>query len=306
MTRRYWVPLGAYPAYDVPPPGAVIAREHAVWRITAVTDTPLTDKDREVWLDANMPDLATWRGRPRQVDVEWVGGARPDWAKPDGPVQPARLTLPAATYRSDAWYAYPTGRWAQCSCCGEPMPCRAKIQDDEVEAGLKRVEKLTSRVPGACWACEEPVTRRQKAVRYPGENLDLPGGPEPTFHTRQQCVGAAQAYERRWVAEDPRRERILTYPKCGGNLIVHADGSSECQSGMKPLGGDAVSERECEGHLTHDHAVFAACYVGDAWLEHPSQMPGCPRGCSREDHPGTRTSPRPERRQSATAPGLPL
>lgn len=300
MIRRRWSPLGTHTALDIPAVGSLIAREHAVWRIVNVTDLPLTDGDREVWLDANMPDLETWRGRPRRVDVQWLGGARPDWANPNGPVQAAHLTLPAATYRAEDWHVYPSGRWAQCSCCGEPMPCRAELQDREVNASLKQMEEFAARVPGSCWACGEPVSRRQKAVRYPGVNLDLPGGLEPVFHSRQQCAGAAKEYELRWIVEDPRRERILTYPKCGGILTVHADGSSECRSGQTVLGTEAVSDPECQGHLTHDHGAHAACYVGDGWLEHPSQMSTCPRGCSRENHPGTRTSPRPERRRQSS------
>lgn len=298
--RRYWLPRMARTAYDVPAPGSLIAREHGVWKISDVIDLPLSDADRDVWLEAGMPDLATWRGRPQRIVVEWQAGARPKWAPPEGPVQRAHVDLPAERFRSEDWHVYPPpGRWPMCSCCGEPMPCRAELQDREVEAGLNDVEKFASRVPGSCWACGEPITGRQKSVHYSGENLDLPGGPALRFHTRASCFGAAKNYELRWIAEDPRRERILTYPKCAGMLIVHADGSSECQSGRTAVGTEAVSDPECRGHLTHDHGAHAACYVGGEWFAHPSRMPGCPRGCSQAGHPGTRTTSRPERRQSS-------
>ncbi|MFI6228603.1 hypothetical protein ACIBCR_14980 [Micromonospora echinospora] len=299
MTRRHWSPLGAHLVHAIPAVGSLIGREHAVWRILNVTDLPLTDTDRDVWLEAGMPDLATWRHRPQRVEVRWIGGTRPEWATPDGPVQDAHVDLPAG-YRSEDWYVYSYGRWAQCSCCGEPMPCRAQLEDEEVTAGLKRVEVFATRVPGSCWACGEPVTRRQKSVHYPGINLDLPGGPVPRFHTKQSCLSTAKRYELRWIAEDPRRERILTYPKCAGILMVHADGSSECRSGRTPMFGIEVEkDPECQGHLTHDHGAHTACYVGDNWFGQEADMPGCPRGCSRENHPGTRTSRRPERRQSS-------
>ncbi|MEU7978221.1 hypothetical protein AB0B63_06785 [Micromonospora sp. NPDC049081] len=306
MTRRYWSPLGARTNCAVPAAGNLIAHEHAVWRVTAVNDLPLSDADRDVWLDAGMPDLATWHGRPQRLDVQWIGGARPQWATLDGPVQEAHLNLPAATYRPHDWHIYPSDRWPMCSCCGEPMPCRAELQDREVAASLTKVEEFVSRRPGTCWGCGEPINRRQKSVHYPGGNLDMPGGHDVHFHTRESCRSLAKKYELRWIAEDPRRERILTYPKCGGILIVHADGSSECQSGRDPLGTEAVGEPECRGHLTHDHGAYAACYVGDEWFEHPSRMPGCPRGCSRDGHPGTRTSRRPERRRQSSGAELPL
>lgn len=299
MRRQRWLPRGAQSISDPPQAGNLIAREHAVWLVTSTVNLPLSDSDRDVWLESGMPDLETWRGRPQRINVQWVAGARPKWARPDGLVPNAHVNLPAERFRSHDWHVYPpSGRWPVCSCCGEPMPCRAELEDREVTVSLKEVEKFATRAPGSCWGCGDPITRRQKAVHYPGDNLDLPGSPAPTFHTRQACVGWAKAYELRWIAEDPRRERILTYPKCAGSLIVHADGSSECQSGRTVLGTEAVSEPDCRGHLTHDHGSYAACYVGEEWFARPSEMPGCPRGCSRVGHPGTGTTPRPERRRS--------
>ncbi|WP_147457223.1 hypothetical protein [Micromonospora pisi] len=178
------------------------------------------------------------------------------------------------------------------------MPCRAELEDREVTARLAEVEVFATRLPGCCWSCGEPISSRQRAVDYPGDNLDLPGGPEARFHTRETCSGDAKRYELRWIAVDPRRERILTYPKCGGILVVHGDGSSECRSGPG-LAGDHESEPDCRGHLTHDHGAHAACYVGDAYLARPEDMPGCPRGCSRQGHPGATGYRRPERRPAA-------
>jgi hypothetical protein len=297
LATTNWHPFETTSRYQPPTAGDLIAREHAVWRVTKVADLPLSDNDRELWLEAGMPDPATWRDRPYRVHVEWVAGARPSWAPTDGPVQSASVSVPATRYSGHSWNIYPaSGRWPCCSCCGEPMPCRTELQDQEVARGLADVEKMATRLPGCCWACGEPITSRQKAVTYPGDNLDLPGGIEVRFHTRSACRYSAKKYELRWISVDPRRERILTWPKCGGNLIVHADGSSECQSGPGPFGDERQGEHDCQGHLTHDHSAHAACYVGDAWFAHPSQMPGCPRGCKPEGHPGARTTPRPERR----------
>jgi hypothetical protein len=297
MSRnRTWNPLQT-DRRRRPETGNLIALDHAVWRIAAVTDLPFSDTDRETWMDVGMPDPATWHGRPYRADVDWVAGVRPDWAL-TGPVDTASVDIAANNSWSGAqWDVYPpSGRWPQCSCCGEPMPCRAEMEDREVTAGLNLVEKFAKRLPGCCWGCEEPITRRQKSVTYAGDNLDLPGGPEARFHTRADCHYYACRYELRWIAVDPRRERVLTYPKCAGILVVHGDGSSECRSGTSALGGVRESERECRGHLTHDHAAHQACYVGDSYFVQLADMPGCPRGCPRDEtHPGTRTTPRPPR-----------
>lgn len=299
-TADGWYPTGTHSHYGPPPVGALTPRDHAVWRVTHITDLPLADHDRDTWIEAGMPDPATWKGRPYKVGVEYVGGARPDWAPTDGDVPATSMSARAQRFGGVNWKLYPpSGRWPMCSCCGEPMPCRAELQDREVDQGLERVETWASRRPGCCWGCGEPITGRQKAVAYPGDNLDLPGGPEVRFHSRASCWDAARRYELRWIDVDPRRERILTYPKCAGILIVHADRSSECRAGRGPLGDVQVSQPDCRGHLTHDHGTQAACYVGEGWLSRPSEMPGCPRGCSRTGHPGAAPSARPPRNQGS-------
>lgn len=299
---RRWIPDRVRANYGQPTPGDVIAYDHAVWHVTAVANVDLDDDARQVWVEAGMPDLDTWRGRPYEVTVSWLGGARLDGMEsPDD--NEGFLEIPAGRWIT--WYVYTDGRWPQCSCCGEPMPCRAARQDDEVERSLAKVAKLESILPGCCWACHEPITSRQKAVTYHGDNLDLPGAASPRFHTRQGCRSTAAKYEDRWTALDPRRERILTYPTCNGILSVHADGSSECSTGRSPLGAVATHQNGCRGHLTHDHNVHRACYVGENYFgQHDGSA--CERGCSRIGHPGTRTTRRPERRPSIADPGLPI
>lgn len=281
MARTRWMPLRTSGKHR-PEKGKLIAYRHAVWRVAKVETLPLSDADREVWLRHGMPDLDRWPDRPYRVVVDWVGGAQPSWNRDGDMRKHGTITVPAGAYVW--WRVYPSDRWPQCSCCGEPMPCRAELEDEQVTASLDRVAKMEAIPPGACWACAEPITTRQKSVAYPGDNLDLPGAHAPSFHTRRSCLPDARDYEERWIAVDPRRERILTWPACGGSLIVHGDGSSECFGG-------AV---ECRGHATHDHRHFQACYT---------QSHGCPRECPREDHPGARPAPRPARREP-TAGGL--
>lgn len=278
-----------------PENGDLVAIGHAVWSVSNVADIELDDDDRGRWLDAGMPDLATWSRRPFQAHVDHVAGALPEWLA--GDTKPgAVVTIHAKTdYR---WRVYPkSGRWPQCSCCGEPTPCRAELADRQITASMNDIEKWMSRKPGSCWGCGEQITRRQQSVVYDGDNLDLPGGIPVRIHLRNACRWYAERYELRWLAEDPRRQRILTYPKCPGILYVHADGSSTCVSWRDMLGQEVESAPDCQGHLTHDHGSRSACYGAEG---------GCPLGCSRKRHPGVSTSPRPLRRPQTTAalPGL--
>lgn len=281
-----WSPLLADLRTGRPDPGDLIASAHTVWRVIRVEDLDLDDNDTAIWISAGMP--AEWTRRPYRVTFEYVAGARPSWAAPGKPV--GRSGLDVRGGNLGTWYVYrESGRWPMCSCCGEPMPCRAELRDKAVTAGAAKLEMLSRRGPGDCWHCGEPVTHRHKAVTYPGDNLDLPIGPTVKFHLRKECRPWAERYEERWIAADPRRERILTYPGCGGSLIVHHDGSSECHPRTDKWSRPAAPD--CQGHTTHDHTGAAACYVYGP----------CPRGClADETHPGITHALRPERRDERT------
>lgn len=289
---RYWNPLGATMIYGRPEPGRLIAHHHAVWRVLEVNDLEWSDHDRDRWLAARMPD--PWLQAPYQLVIEYVAGARPQWAPPQGPVDVAEVRRRPAERFDNGWYVLPeSGRWPQCSCCGEPMPCRAELQDRQINHGMRLVDKWHSRQPGQCWACGEELTRRHKTIAYEGENLDFPGAHPPRFHLRRSCSYSAEQYELRWLAVDPRRERKLTWPQCTGLLVVHGDGSSECLGIRGPLGDVKVSAPDCMGHLTHDHRSMSACYAAGNW--HAREFQPCSRGCAIDGHPGTRCAPRPAR-----------
>lgn len=290
MTDR-WTPLQTQSTLGRPDAGDVIAYEHAAWEITAVNDAAPTDSERDKWVEEGMPD--PWHNRPYIAHLRHLGGVLPNWATADA-VPTAQVRVGPGRSR---WARYRGSRWPMCSCCGEPMPCRAEVEDREVTKSLREVEKFARIPAGACWACAEPISRRQRSVAYDGDNLDLPGAQSPRFHIRGKCGHWAESYERRWIAVDPRRERLLTYPQCGGILVTHGDGSTECVSGPGIIGQDMVGEPDCRGHLTHDHGAHRACYVGDAYFAPASEFPGCPRGCARDGHPGAARGRRPRVRQ---------
>lgn len=264
MSARRWLPATTRSKYSRRPDvGDVIGQDHRVWRITGVDDVPLLDDaDRDYWISVGMPDLATWSQRPFRVRVVHVGGPIPMGAKPG-----KEFVMRVGPRQYVTWHVYPGGRWPQCSCCGDPMPCASQMQDEAVTAAQDRMAKMEARIPGCCWACEEPITHRQRAVTFPGTNLDLPTAPAPSFHLRRTCYGSAAEYEKRWLVTDESRRRILTYPECPGTLVVHHDGGSECHGGLDT----------CHGRGTHDHRAFAACYA---------QSHGCSRQCPIDGHPG--------------------
>jgi hypothetical protein len=257
VTRK-WYPLGTHRSYETrrPSPGTLLAQAHAVWRVVSVTDL-----DRKAWTD---DDKANPARPPFRVNVNFVGGKQPTRTL-DEKGEPLVFHQDVHALQWTPWDVYQGGRWPQCSCCGEPMPCRAEMQDQDIDAAMTRVEKLTKRMPGCCWACEGPITSRQKSILYVGDNLELPGGPDVRFHLRSDCAEVARRYELLWLSMDHTRRRMLTAPACSGSLMWHQDGTLECVDGAP----------ECQGR-THAHRYQATCYN----LRGRDSDP-CAKGCSR-------------------------
>lgn len=268
-SARYgrWYPDCTQHSYERRPDvGMVLAMGHAVWRIVAVEDIPWSDADRRMFDGGGFrvrpgAKAEDWLHRPFRVAAEWIGGVRPEWVTDEQ--RTGHITIRST--HTPSWKVYPGGRWPQCSCCGEPMPCRAAITDVKVDAEMERLATMDARLPGTCWGCGEPVTSRQRSVTYSGDNVDLPGGPTVVFHARRACSHLAEKYELRWLEGDPTRVRMLTWPKCRGCLYWHADGSSECVGGHP----------DCRGFETHAHGSQAGCaYMDDGCRRCPPGPPG--------------------------------
>jgi hypothetical protein len=245
-----WRPAMTHSHYDRPEVGAIIALQHAVWRVTAVNDVPLTPD--EIERKANHP----WKTARTSYEVRLkrVGGSIPGHPEWKSGTQRISFT------DHYSWEVYRDGRWPKCSCCGEPMPCTSAIRDDVVGAELDKIDEMDSRLPGTCWGCGDPISNRQQAIRYVGENVDHPGGIPVVFHLRRDCREFAVKYEEKWLAAETGRRRILTYPECPGTLLTHRDGSHECVSG----------DPECQGGISHDHGHLSTCL---------SSGNICSRGC---------------------------
>ena len=188
--HRQWRPSGAEYTYDrFPPIGAVIALDRRPWRVVATS----------------VLDRAEWTDDERAADhIYRPPGALTLDPLPEGPRH--RLRVHANAYIT--WVVIGE-HYAVCNTCGELHPCRHITARAEAERARKELDRLTRIAPGCCWACAEPVTRRQKHVVFPGANLLLPGADPPVFHTRRACIDRAADYEDQWVAADPDRRRLL-------------------------------------------------------------------------------------------------
>lgn len=102
-------------------------------------------------------------------------------------------------------------------------------------------------LPGTCHACREPVTQRQKSVRFTGPNLIRPdlGDDSVVFHLRGSCYGSVQAYDERWARATGKPRRFY----CQGTRAVHHNGEQECTEGAT-----------CPGDV--DHAMSVWHYPG--------------------------------------------
>lgn len=223
MTRR-WSPAGhpsfSHLEHDPPEPGTLLANDRTLYRVIAVHELDPSnwdERDRnrmvqslrardqfrkpptrgEIRVD-EQTRLACWDGksetwprRPRAVEVQpMAGGKRVHYPWPH----------PGWAY----WYSLDEHH-PVCASCGELYPCREVDAAKAAAHEMRDVEKLMAIGPGCCWHCGEPITSRQAARTFPGENLLLPGAPSPAFHARRTggCGDAAFVYEKRWRAARP-------------------------------------------------------------------------------------------------------
>lgn len=189
--------------------------ERRAHRVVETRERDLTDwpeQYREQWVKQGMPEAATWAARPFIVVV------RPD---DDQATKPQHLIGPA----NHMWQTLPE-HYAICRLCGELPPCRHVHNEKIATRAAERFEKEMAILPGCCHACREPITRRQKSVRFTGPNLIRPdlGDDSAIFHLRSKCHGAVRQYDERWAKATGKPRRFF----CEGTLTVHLGGSTDC------------------------------------------------------------------------------
>jgi hypothetical protein len=266
MNNRFWRPAGTtasyYTARDIPEVGQLIGwvSTRKAWRVLHVVDRHQANWDPgtvKEWEKAGRPDPETWPRRERGLVVEPARNPSPNGEDRRG----LRLYV---WWNQSQWFPLPDP-YPACVDCGLLWPCPCDDRNKEAEAAMAEMDRLSSVLPGCCWACGQPIAGKQHSIEFVGENLLLPGAGPAVFHTshsrkaargpsgNQTCRGEAEKYEQRWIAAAPGRTARLT---CPGTMFRHF-GYSECTTGPACPGEGA------------SHADFAHCtsvhYTG--WSE---------------------------------------
>ena len=216
--------------------GDLVIWERSPYRVTEARERDHTDwpqKYLEKWTEHHCPDPATWYHRPMTLTL------RPE---PDPAAEPTHL-LAAADHQ---WWTLPE-HYAVCRLCGELPPCRDVHNETVITAETERMALDMAILPGCCHACRQPITRRQKSIRFEGANLIRPdlGDDSAIFHLREACRGAAERYDKRWAHAEPGRARRLY---CEGRARHHYDGSFDCTDPECPGKPPTVGHRSEEWH----------------------------------------------------------
>lgn len=244
-----WEPQGGQrkPWRDLQP-GDLLALERRIWRVREVHPIPVIDwdeHDREYYdSHCRLHDGISIRLKANKAASE------EEWE-----LRPLGLAaIPASggeirhfgvrPYASGGHGAYVLSpHYPVCADCGEPWPCGELDIVAEIEKQAMHVERLEKILPGCCWCCNEPVTHRQKVVRFEGDNILLPGREPTVFHMRAKCIDGARRYERLWVPAGERRTWRL---QCPGLLTQHVDGDECSELGLCP---GNVYHRRVHGHI---------------------------------------------------------
>jgi hypothetical protein len=230
-------------------PGTLVVWERQPYRVLDVRERAHAnwpDSYQEEWVKQGMPDPDSWRYRPRVIVLR---------SEDDPKAKPFNLQGP----NSARWYTLPE-HYPICRLCREIPPCRHVHNEAIMERATERMDKEMAIMPGVCHGCREPISNRQKHFTFPGPNLIRPdlGDNSAVFHTRRDCYGALDSYDKRWAAAEPDRERLFY---CPGTLTEHHDDSSEC------------SRPDCVAKGAHKDLVQHA-----GWVRHHPRMREV-RGC---------------------------
>jgi hypothetical protein len=230
-------------------PGTLVVWERRPYRVVEVRKREQAnwpEKYRQAWVKQNMPDPATWYCRPRVIVLR---------SEEDPTAKPLNLEGP----NHYSWHTLPE-HYPICRLCKEIPPCRHVHTERVMERATEKLEKEMALLPGVCHGCREPISKRQKHFTFPGANLIRPdlGDNTAVFHTRNDCYGFLDSYDKRWAAAEPGRSRFFY---CDGTQTVHHDDSSEC------------SRPDCVAKGAHKDLVQHAM-----WVRHHPQLEGA-RGC---------------------------
>lgn len=276
-----------------PAEGEVVAYGWAAWEVMHVADAVSTAEEDEK-LRAYTPAFRAGRG-PCWVTLRRLHGPESPQENDRGEVA---LRVPAGSlYR---WDRYRSGRVPLCSCCGDPWPCRANLAEEAAASAAERADELGRRAEiGACFGCGEPITTRQRAIRYPdAENVRVLLADAPVFHERESCRPHVVEYERERARRLPDAPPVVDVrsgavlrdndgtelpidPESYHAAVLRAialDGVEPCEDGRLPVNADARGRRDmwrCRGGGKCSCGQMAAWVGGNRAV---ALMSGC-QGC---------------------------
>lgn len=191
-------------------------RAFLVDRVTGIPSEAWPQEYVDLWLEADMPDVATWIKRPMRVQGFWQ--------TPEPDSRSHSTVAPAA----HDWDLLPE-HFSVCRLCHELPPCRHVHNDAVMSRASRKMAQDMAIVPGLCHGCREPITKRQKSFTFPGSNLIRPdlGDHSAIFHTRSKCYGALTSYDKRWAAAESDRTRLFF---CEGTRTTHHTGDVDCDN----------------------------------------------------------------------------
>lgn len=256
-----------------PAVGEVVAYGWAAWEVMHVSDAVSTAEEDEK-LRGYTPEFRASH-RPYRVTLR----------RRHGPKSPRENNLGDTTLRVPAgsfyrWDKYRSGRVPLCSCCGDPWPCRANLAEQAAAESARRVDELGRRAEvGACFGCGEPVTTRQRVIRYPdAENVRVLLAAAPVFHERRSCRPHVVEYERERARRLPDAPPVVDVRS--GALLRWNDGTevpidpeSYHAAVLRAIALDGVEPRE-DGRLPRS---ADARDRRDMWRRSGGGLCGCGR-----------------------------
>lgn len=207
-----------------------------------------------------------WNDRPWYVALEVIGTPLPSTSSQDN----GRFCNVAVT-KSYLWSVLPE-HYMVCRICNEIPPCRHARQEKLLHWQQRELLDVLNLDPSTCLGCAEPITSRQKIIRFAGPNLVRPdfGDDSAVFHHRRACRKDVEDYDRRLTMATGAVPRF----NCNGELTVHHNDDVECSRSDQCIGFD------------HAHAVYkphrptlGPTNFDDCWCMQPSHM--------RNDHEDT-------------------
>ncbi len=203
MTLPYdWHPDGVVRGYALDDtralrPGDLVPWEHDVYVVTDVSEVPQEQWTEQEWQSAiQIEELhrgGTYRHAwpyPRPTFVTAVPFRPGQEAEPD-------VELQWRLFRRHTLARYPDEHYPVCARCGGPSPCREVMAGREAERAAERMGRFEAE--GFCPSCAQPVSGREGSETFTW-NLEIPGGPPVTFHTKRSCVGGLVTYRERLSA----------------------------------------------------------------------------------------------------------